>query len=209
MQNGRAWILFDVGGVLEIVDDDAWHATLLDAWSLRAGLSTADARARLGAAALPPLDVVTGVEPEYWQGVGRALGADVAAVARMRAEFWDAYCGAANTELIEYARSLRERAGVAILSNSADGAREEEERRFAFSQVFDPICYSHEQGVRKPDPRAYELALGRMAAAPDSVLFVDDRQEAIDGAARCGIRGALHRDNATTIATIEDFLGGP
>jgi putative hydrolase of the HAD superfamily len=123
MNTGRPWILFDVGGVLEIVDDDAWHATLLDAWSLRVGLSVGDARARLRAAALPALDVSAGVETAYWQGVGSALGADVAAVERMRTEFWDAYCGTANTELIDYARSLRERAGVGILSNSADGAR--------------------------------------------------------------------------------------
>ncbi|MGW8481699.1 HAD family hydrolase [Microbacterium sp. NPDC055903] len=124
----------------------------------------------------------------------------------MRGDFWDAYCGEANTELIAYARSLEGRARTAILSNSADGAREEEERRFGFSSVFDPICYSHEQGVNKPEARAYLTALARMGAEPSAVFFIDDHQSSIDGAAAVGIRGVLHRDNAATIAAVEEFL---
>ncbi|WP_417554408.1 HAD family hydrolase [Microbacterium sp.] len=124
----------------------------------------------------------------------------------MRADFWDAYCGTGNTELIDYARSLKSRVGLAILSNSAAGAREEEERRYGFSKIFDPICYSHEQGVNKPDPQAYLAALRRLDADPADVLFIDDHQVSIDGAAAVGIRGILHRDNATTIAAIERFL---
>lgn len=119
---------------------------------------------------------------------------------------WDAYCGEANTALIDYARGLRGRAGVAILSNSADGAREEEERRHRFSAVFDSICYSHEIGANKPDPEAYTAALTAMGADPADVFFIDDRRQQIDGAARMGIRGIVHVDNATTIAAIEDFL---
>lgn len=126
----------------------------------------------------------------------------------MRAQLWDAYCGEANTELLEHARSLRGRAGLAILSNSGEGAREEEERRFALSSIFDPICYSHEQGVAKPDPRAYLTALTKMRAAAEDVLFIDDNDSPVRGAESCGIRAIRHRDNATTITEIERFLNG-
>ncbi|MDQ0613558.1 FMN phosphatase YigB (HAD superfamily) [Microbacterium sp. W4I4] len=141
------------------------------------------------------------------------LGGDRLALTRadrdaMRTDFWDAYCGVANTELIEYARSLRGRASLAILSNSADGAREEEERRYGFSEIFDPICYSHEQGMNKPEERAYTLALTRMDADAGDVFFIDDHQHAVDGAAAVGIRGIVHVDNASTIAAIEEFLAG-
>ncbi|WEF22812.1 HAD family hydrolase [Microbacterium maritypicum] len=108
--------------------------------------------------------------------------------------------------MIDYARTLSSRAGTAILSNSADGAREEEERRFGFSEVFDPICYSHEQGVNKPHRDAYVRALQRMGAEPDDVLFIDDHQVSVDGAHAVGIRAVRHLDNATTIAAIEEFL---
>lgn len=200
------WVLYDVGGVLEIVDDESWQHTWMDGWSARLGLSIVEMRHRLAAAQLPDMTRRSGVEAEYWQRFGAALEVDGAQVAAMRAEFWDAYCGRANDELLDHARTLHGRVGLAILSNSADGAREEEERRFGFATLFDPICYSHEQGMEKPDPGAYLAALEKMGASSDDVLFIDDREGAVRGAEECGIRAVLHRDNATTIAAIENFL---
>lgn len=203
-----AWILFDIGGVLEIVDDDSWQEQWWTRWREHSGLEQVDFDARVAGADLPAIDTTTGTEGVFWQRLGTAIGLDDADREAMRADFWDAYCGTANTELIEYARSLRGRAQLAILSNSADGAREEEERRFGFSEIFDPICYSHEQGVNKPAPQAYLTALRRLEADPADVLFIDDHQSSLDGAAAIGIRGVLQRDNATTIAAIEEFLAG-
>lgn len=200
------WILYDIGGVLEIVDDHAWPQHLEQAWSDRLGLPVDVFCARLDAADLPDTTVRSGVAAAYWRIFGAALGIDDAEVATMRAQLWDAYCGEANTELLEHARTLKGRAGLAILSNSADGAREEEERRFGLSTIFDPICYSHEQGVAKPDPGAYLAALTRMRASAADVLFIDDNEGPMRGAENCGIRAVLHRDNATTIAAIEAFL---
>lgn len=202
----KKWILFDIGGVLEIVDDDAWQQEWWERWRAVSGLERAVFDARLQEADLPSIDVTDGTEPAFWAAVGAVLGLDDAQRSLMRADFWDAYCGTGNHELIEYARTLQARAGTAILSNSADGAREEEERRFGLSEVFDPICYSHEQGVNKPDRDAYLLALQRMGARPGDVLFVDDHQVSVDGAEAVGIRAVRHVDNARTIAAIEEFL---
>lgn len=200
------WILYDIGGVLELVDDHTWPQQLEQAWSDRLGLPVDVFRARLDGADLPDTTLQSGVATEYWQKLGAALEIEDAEVASMRAQLWDAYCGEANTELLEHARSLKGRAGLAILSNSGDGAREEEERRFRFSEVFDPICYSHEQGVAKPDPGAYLAALARMGASAADVLFIDDNEGPMRGAESCGIRAVLHRDNTATIAAIEAFL---
>lgn len=202
------WILFDIGGVLEVVDDDSWQEQWWQRWRERSGLESAEFDARVAAADLPPIDVTSGTEAELWRRLATALGLGTEQIDAMRADFWNEYCGTANTPLIEFARSLRGRAQLAILSNSADGAREEEERRFAFSEIFDPICYSHEQGVNKPDPQAYLRALERLGAVPENVFFIDDHAVAIAGAADVGIRGIVHRDNAETVAAIEAFLAG-
>ncbi|WP_136054897.1 HAD-IA family hydrolase [Microbacterium sp. K24] len=202
------WVLFDIGGVLEVVDDDTWQEKWWQRWADRTGFSRDEVDARVDGADLPRIDVTSGSAQEFWSRLASALDLDPDQLGAMRADFWDEYCGTGNTELIAYARSLRPRARTAILSNSADGAREEEERRFGFSEIFDPICYSHEQGVNKPDPRAYLLALQRLGAEPADVFFIDDHAEAIAGAAAVGIRGIRHRDNAETIAAIEDFLSG-
>lgn len=200
------WILFDIGGVLELVDDDTWQEQWWDRVREVSGLTRDALDARIAAADLPRIDRTVGAEAAFWTGLATVLDLDHAQRDAVRADFWDAYCGTGNDELIEYARSLRPRAGVAILSNSADGAREEEERRFGFASIFDPICYSHELGVAKPEPLAYLRALDALGAEPEDVLFVDDHAFAIDGAAAVGIRGVLHRDNAVTIAAIESFL---
>jgi len=200
------WILYDIGGVIEQVDDHAWPAELRLRWAARAGLLPEEYDGRLDAADLPDTTVNTHVAAQYWRGVAEALNLGDDAIEAMRAELWDAYCGEENSELLDHARSLRGRCGLAILSNSGDGAREEEERRFGLSEIFDPICYSHEQGVLKPHAGAFELALARMGATADRVLFIDDNVANIDAALALGVDALLHETNATTIEAIERFL---
>ncbi|MFJ4173658.1 HAD family hydrolase [Microbacterium sp. NPDC089696] len=206
MPEKTTWILFDIGGVLEVVDDDTWQEQWWERVRAVSGLARDELDARIDAADLPRIDLTVGTEGAFWAGLAVALDLDDAQRTAIRADFWDAYCGTANHELIEYSRSLHGRARTAILSNSADGAREEEERRFGFASIFDPICYSHELGVAKPEPQAYLRTLEALGAEPEDVFFIDDHQLAVDGAAASGIRGILHRSNATTVAAIERFL---
>lgn len=200
------WILYDIGGVIELVDDHSWPAELRLKWAARAGVLPEEYDAKLAAADLPDTTVNSGVLDQHWRSVAEALTLDDAAIEAMRAELWDAYCGEENFELLEHARSLRGRCGLAILANSGDGAREEEERRFGLSEIFAPICYSHEQGVLKPDAFAFELALERMGTTADQVLFIDDNSPNIEAAAALGIGAVLHEANPTTIDAIERFL---
>jgi HAD superfamily hydrolase (TIGR01509 family) len=203
-----SWVLWDVGGVLALVDDASWPGLWEARWAAEFGLAPTAFRARVEAADLPDAAVRAGVEDEWWHGLGAALDADRALLARMRADYWDAYCGDPNTGLIAYAASLAGRVGLAILSNSGDGAREQEEDRFGFSRIFDPICYSHEIGYAKPDPAAYLAALKAMDARPGEVVFVDNAERAVAGARACGITSVLHVDNATTVAAVERALAG-
>ncbi|QAY61943.1 hypothetical protein ET475_17110 [Microbacterium protaetiae] len=199
-------MLFDIGGVLELADDGVWQKRFSQSLRARSGLDDETFGARVDAADLPRADIESGVESEYWRRLGDALGFDDDTRAAVSAEFWDSYCGVANAELQAYARALPVHVGRAALSNSMDGAREQEERRFGYSRLVNPICYSHEIGAAKPDPTAYAAALSAMDADASDVLFIDDHQVSIDGAAAAGIRGILHSDNATTIAAIESFL---
>ena len=202
----RKWVLFDIGGVLEVVDDDAWGARFQSRWQERSGFGLEEYRARLIAAELPDISRRSNLETEYWTRTGRALDMEPAEAEAMRAEMWNEYCGRLNVELFDYATELRSSAGVAILSNSVDGARNEEERRFGFSAVFDPILYSHETGLLKPEPEAYENALERIGVDASDVFFIDDHEICAEGARAVGMNAIVHRDNPTTIAAIEEFL---
>ena len=202
----RKWVLFDIGGVLEVVDDDAWGKLFARRWQELSGFSLEEYRARLTAAELPDISRHAGIRADYWARIGQALDKDSSFAEAMEAEMWNEYCGRLNVELFDYATELRSSAGVAILSNSVDGARSEEERRFGFSAVFDPILYSHETGLLKPEPEAYENALERIGVDASDVFFIDDHEICAEGARAVGMNAIVHRDNPTTIAAIEEFL---
>lgn len=203
------WLLLDLGGVLELVDDDAWPDALAARWAGEVGLTPQKFRAELRTLDLPRTDLVAGTEAAYWRSIGDHFALPSVHLQRWRNEFWDAYCGTLNTELFAVVRSLRGTCGLAVLSNSGDGAREQEEARFALSDVFSPICYSHEIGHNKPDPEAFVAALSAMNARPEAVLFIDDRPTNIDAACAQGMGAHCHTNNADTIAAIERFLNQP
>jgi HAD superfamily hydrolase (TIGR01509 family) len=200
------WLLLDVGGVLEVVDDEVWPSRFRARWAGRLGLSEAELARRLDAADLPDTTTRSGVADAFWSAYGAAVGASDDLLQEMRTDFWDEYCGTANHELLAALHALHGTVGLAILSNSGDGAREEEERRFGFAALFDPILYSHETGVSKPDDRAFAAALTRLHAAPEAVLLIDNWPPNIEAAGRLGLRAHLHVDNAGTLEAIRAAL---
>lgn len=194
-------VVFDVGGVLERVGDiDTWLCWCRDRLGVtddefRAALTQIDNGGRAG---------VGGVsEAEYWGEWTAAFGLTRPQVEEITAAFWDWYCGELDDELMAYAATLRATCRVAILSNSAPGAREQEEARYAFAATFEPIIYSHEVGLAKPDPRIYALTCERLGVRPEETVFLDDTQTCVDGATACGMHAVLHRDTPSSIAAIE------
>ena len=60
----------------------------------------------------------------------------------------------------------------------------------------------------KPEPRIYEILLGRYGLDPGETLFVDDRAANIEAAGRLGIHGFLfdHRDPEASCAELRSQL---
>jgi len=122
-------------------------------------------------------------------------------------DLWDWYCGELDQELMSFAVSLRPRYATAILSNSGPGAREQEEARYGFSALFDPIVYSHEVGLEKPDPRVYRLTCDLLGVEPHEVVFLDDTPISVEGANEVGMIGVLHTSTSESIRAITALLG--
>lgn len=53
--------------------------------------------------------------------------------------------------------------------------------------LFGVAVYSCEIGLAKPDPAYFEKAVAMIGAEPGEVLFVDDKQENVDGARSVGL----------------------
>jgi HAD superfamily hydrolase (TIGR01509 family) len=196
-------VVLDIGGVLERVQDDTWPQVWIDRWERRAGVAPGHVAAAL--ARREPLDgVAIGAvsEAQVRQVYADALRLNGEQAEQMMAEMWDAYCGELDVELSDFVARLRPRLRTAILSNSADGARREEQRRYGFEQLVDVIVYSHEVGLAKPDPAIYKLTEEQLDVAPHEIVFVDDHRPHVEAATACGWQGVLHRDTAETIQTI-------
>lgn len=75
------------------------------------------------------------------------------------------------------------------------------------SGIFDDILISAQVGLRKPDPKIYLLAADRIGAPASACVFVDDFSVNVEGAETVGMKGVVHRDARTTIATLEELFG--
>jgi HAD superfamily hydrolase (TIGR01509 family) len=127
----------------------------------------------------------------------------------MMAEMWDGYCGELDVALHEYWLSLRDRGVLlGILSNSMDGARREEGRRYGFPGHADVIVYSHEVGLAKPDPAVYALTTERLGVRPGEVAFLDDNAANVDAARAHGWHALVHEDTERSIAWLRGLLDG-
>lgn len=196
---------FDIGSVLERIDP---IEELHDRWRTRLAMTGPDVDAALASVDPDGLAETGGLtEAQYLGQYAAALGLSQAQRAEFTADLWDWYCGELDTGLVAYAASLRPRVRTGILSNSADGARREEQARYGFEQLVDVIVYSHEAGVAKPDPRAFLLLCDELGVRPDELAFLDDVPGHIDAARALGIHGIVHVSTPASITAIEDLLG--
>jgi epoxide hydrolase-like predicted phosphatase len=200
-------VIFDIGGVLERVGYA--DAELGTKWRDRLGMDQAaftgamrrvdpDHRAQTGEMS----------EAAYRGRCAAELRLSPAQADEFMADMWDWYCGDLDEEMMAFAASLRPRLRTAIISNSADGARREEIARYAFDTIFDPIIYSHEVGLAKPDPAIFDLACARMDLEPTQAIFVDDVPGHAAAARALGMHAIVHVGTPQTIAAVNAAIAG-
>ena len=193
-------VVLDIGGVLEVIDDTVFPAPA----ERRLGLAPGTIAG--GLAGLPG-DAMGGEVTEHqvraeWQ---RTLGLDDRQVDALLDDYWRWYVGTLDHTLLDWFAGQRPERLTAILSNSGPGARERE-RCHGFEDVTDDIVYSHEVGLAKPDPRAYELVTRRLGVKAGEVLFLDDVDANVVAARELGWHAVLHRDTATSIDEMDHVI---
>ncbi|MEV6150931.1 HAD family phosphatase [Nonomuraea sp. NPDC052129] len=81
--------------------------------------------------------------------------------------------------------------------------------RDGWDELFDAVVISGEVGMRKPEPRIFEHALGRVGLPGEACVFIDDIEINILAARGLGMAGIHHRDADSTIAELETLLQLP
>ncbi len=109
--------------------------------------------------------------------------------------------------------ALRGRYRLAVVSN-ANGTVKDKLRRVGLADYFDVILDSHEEGVEKPDPRIFRIALERLGARAEETVHVGDFYHIdVVGARAAGIRavlldpGGAHGDKPVPRIASIDALG--
>jgi putative hydrolase of the HAD superfamily len=97
---------------------------------------------------------------------------------------------------VELLEKLRSKYDTFLLSNTNRIHWEYYDTYFAqtfgydhLSDIFRAAYYSHEMGLRKPDPEIFKVVLDEQKLIPEETLFIDDMIENIKAARSLGILG--------------------
>ena len=195
-------VVLDIGGVLEVIDDSVFP----EPFRQRHGIDLATLEDAFAFPCDPMVGEMTEVEVE--RHLQAALGLDDDQLAELVADQWRWYVGTLDQRLFEWFAGLRGHGlKTGILSNSGPGARERE-RHHGFEAIVDALVYSHEVGLKKPDPAIYELTVRRLGVAGEEIAFLDNWLPAIEAAQAAGWHGVLHEDTESSIADLERLISG-
>ena len=86
---------------------------------------------------------------------------------------------------------LRGKYKIMYLSDNVKERVDKLDARFGFISWFDDGIFSHEVGVRKPNPKIYEYALQKGQVEPSESIFIDDKPKMLEPAREIGITGLV------------------
>jgi len=141
---------------------------------------------------------------EYYQAILDSLGLPHENVTLFESIFSDAL--EINEQLITYIWELKKEYRTALLSNYHGSLRTNLQTLWNIEAAFDEIIISAEVGLLKPDPAIYRLVLSRLGLKPQETIFIDDREEFLNGAAQLGIHTVQFKDTQQTIGEVNTQL---
>jgi putative hydrolase of the HAD superfamily len=96
-----------------------------------------------------------------------------------------------------------------VLSNSWGSEPFDPYEPWHLEASFDAIVISHLVGLRKPDPRIFELAAQGLDLRPEECVYVDDIALYLEPARKMGMKIVHHTDAAVTIRELETIFSVP
>ena len=110
--------------------------------------------------------------------------------------------------MLEAVRRCHERLKTAMVTNNWR-AEDEGGRLDMLLPLFDVVIESSKAGVRKPDPRFYEMACEQLEIEPSEAVFLDDLGINLKPARAMGMTTIKVVDPDTALAELEEAVGFP
>ena len=111
-----------------------------------------------------------------------------------------------NRPMVDLLAELHQSYQTGILSNAGDQTRGLMVDVFGLDKLVEDIVISAEEGVIKPDPAIYDIALRRLDAKPETTLFLDDYLPNVEAARDLGMAAAQFVDNRQAAGEIRTLL---
>ena len=120
--------------------------------------------------------------------------------------------GQLRPEMVEALRRCAARLKTACLTNNVIGFNDFPQRARATGRdevlsLFDAVIESSKVGVRKPDPRFYEIACKELDIEPPEAVFLDDLGVNLKPARELGMRTIKVGDPGLALAELEEIVG--
>jgi HAD superfamily hydrolase (TIGR01509 family) len=142
---------------------------------------------------------------EFWQAIGPGLGLKAAAEIEAFHRRYHAD-EALNEGVLRLIHRLHGRYKLAVLSNSPPGLARWLDS-WKILDLFHVVFCSGDEGIVKPDPKAFARTLERLEAKPEEALFIDDTPEHVDAARALGLRGVVFTTAERLEEELTDLLG--
>jgi len=145
--------------------------------------------------------------PAYWQqlamAAGKQLSADeISQLIDLDGRLWSG----TRPILIEWVKVLRKQGReTAILSNMPREIAAHLRRTAAWLGLFDQLAFSGEHGLVKPEAAFYRACLKGLRAQPGEVLFIDDREDNVEGAREAGMRAVKFESIPQLMRDVEPY----
>lgn len=138
-----------------------------------------------------------------WQGIGRRFGLAAAELQQFQRDFWAG--DVLDWGLVALIRGLRSSYQTALISNAFNDLRDVLSSQFAIADAFDHLIISAEEGIMKPDPRIFHIALQKLGCRPEEALFIDDFAVNIAGARAVGLHTIHFTPGIELAAALKEF----
>jgi len=142
---------------------------------------------------------------QHWKNVAESLDFSDDEIDEFQQRFWGG--DQVDHELVDLILTLKQRYKTGLLSNAFSDLRDIVTNTWQFSNAFDEMIISSEEGVMKPDARIYHSVLEQLAVAPQEAVFIDDFSHNVDGARAVGMQAVHFLNPLQAKAELFEILG--
>jgi epoxide hydrolase-like predicted phosphatase len=173
-------VLFDLGGVLFTNGTKKFIKEISQRYNLSEDIVTDVMDGEIGS----QYREAKITRDEFWKQVVEKLHL-TEDIDKLEAEWIDGYDLIEGTKDIIF--ELKDKYSLYYLSDNVKERVERINAKYHFMDWFKGGIYSHEVGVRKPDPKIYQFCLEKAEVKPEEAVFIDDKPQMLIPAKEMGI----------------------